>query len=242
MFGHHPFKKGGYFWLILILGILLPFKEIQAQEKPVRQTNYRLMRGNSSDNQVDQIRIMYSRKTGVSRCGECNALPSEVVTVIVPEDHIGITASSRPTVLWFNKEKITQPVRVTFAAVRGKTLLVKNFEGLPQGFITFTIPEDNPGLEIGKVYKWTVTVVLNEKSPSRNLHAQGFIERTPVFAKSGRSYPNCNVDFARVGIWYDAIACSYSQLNVQKDYPAFYVEDFNHLLEQVNLSELKINH
>ena len=240
MFGHHSFKKGGYFWLILILGILLPFKGIQAQEKPVRQTNYRLMRGNSSFNQV---RITSSRrKTGVLRCAQCNAPPSEVVTVLVPEDHIGITASSRPTVLWFNQEKITQPVRVTFAAVRGKTLLVKNFDGLPQGFITFTIPEDNPGLEIGKVYKWTVTVVLNEKNNSMNPYAQGFIERTPVFAKSGRSYPNCNVDFARVGIWYDAIACSYSQVNKKESYLAFPEEDFNSLLEQVNLSELKINY
>ena len=233
----HGLKRASVVVVTLALTLLpLTFiekKEVQAKETAVRQRVYRRRKRKTT------TRIP-PRKTGGLRGGKCNSFSPEIITLIAPEDHIGTTVLARPRVLWFSKQEINQPVRITFYSPGEKPILVENFEGLPQGFITFKIPEDNPGMEIGKLYRWTVTIVCNEKRPSKNLYTQGLIERVPEFAESSRSYPNCAVDFARLGIWYDAIACSYSQVNLQESYTAFHEEDFNALLEQVNLSEFKI--
>ena len=225
--------------VLIFFTLLLPIaaqKEIQAQEETSRQTVYQPPKDEDEKNKKEaedenenEILRAVQRTPGGSRGERCNSLAPQVVTLIVPEDHIGTTVSSRPTVIWFNSEHISQPVRLTFHSSGSKPILVKDFSSLPKGFRTFTIPENSPGLEIGEVYKWTVTVVCNEKRPSKNLYAQAWIKRVSAPMNQIRGNFNCNIDFAAVGIWYDALACSYS---------SFSGEEFDSLLEQVDLSEL----
>ncbi len=229
------FKISTFF--LLIWAVVLPFfggKEIKAEEKSRRETVYQPedKKKETADSQ---------RTPGSTRGENCNLLPPEIVTLIVPENHIGKTVSARPTVIWYLKQDISQTANVTITAPWSKPILVENFEGLSQGFTAFTIPDNNPGLEIGKPYKITLTIVCNEKNPAKNLYAYTWIKRVPEFSETNSENSNCAVDFAQLGIWYDAIYCSYSRLNLQESYSAFPEEDFNALLEQVNLSELKID-
>ncbi len=233
----HRLKRGSHFLLILTLTVLSSIaekKEIQAEETAARQRVYRRQKRKTTGG-------LPPRETGGLRGGQCNLLPPEIVTAIVPLDHIGTTTSARPTVLWFSKQNITRPVRITFYSPGDPPILVKNFSGIPKGFGAFRIPDETPGLEMGKLYKWTITIVCNEKRPSNNLYAQGLIERVPLSMKQRSDSFSCNVDFASLGIWYDAISCSYSQLNLREDYSNFYLEDFNALIEQIGLSEFKVS-
>lgn len=242
---------------IVILTLLLPFiaqKELQAEEQESSQavyqppeheqeessqTVYQPPEKEQEEEEEDETLRSVQRTPGGSRGGECNLLPPQIVTLIVPEDHIGTTSLSRPTVIWFNREPISQPVKFTVNAHGSKPILVREFDNLPKGFRALKLPESSPGLEIGKLYKWTVTVVCNEVRPSKNLYAQAWIKRVPKPVSERSENLNCNIDFAKLGIWYDAILCSYSQLNLPKDHSSFQEKSFNFLLEQIDLSELK---
>ena len=230
--------------VLVIFTLLLPFvdqKEIHAQEETLRQTvarppenedenqNEKKKKEAEDENENDRLRAV-QRTPGGSRGGECNSLSPQAVTLIVPEEHIGTTVLARPTVIWFNSEHISQPVRLTFYSSGEKPILVKNFDSLPKGFKAFKIPENSPSLEIGKIYKWTVTIVCNEKRPSKNLYAQAWIERVPESLNQTKGNLNCQIDLARL-VWYDALSCSYSSVNGA---------EFNSLLEQIDLSELQI--
>lgn len=226
--------------VIVILTLLLPFtaqKELKAEEQESSQTVYQPREQEQEDE--DETLRSVQRTPGGSRGGECNLLPPQIVTLIVPEDHTGTTSLSRPTVIWFNREPISQPVKFTVNAHGSKPILVREFENLPKGFRALKLPESSPGLELGKLYKWTVTVVCNEVRPSKNLYAQAWIKRVPNPVSERSENLNCNIDFAKLGIWYDAIWCSYSQLNLPKDHSSFQGKSFNFLLEQIDLSELR---
>jgi hypothetical protein len=96
-------------------------------------------------------------------------------------------------------------------------------------------------LEIGKTYRWTVTIVCNPKQPSSNLFAQAWIERVSLpgsnkFSEHTNQSIFCSTKYAQAGIWYDALACDYSKLNESNSNRD--LQEFWSLLEEVDLPYL----
>ena len=246
---------GGFAFAIFTLLPLLANREIRAEEKSSSQTQtiYQPPLSKPEDISSEQTQTIYQpplservldslRRAGGGRGNACNSKYSDATTLAVPADHVGTTISARPSFIWYMSRDVLSLVRFTLVRKGSLPLLVKEFNGLKKGFFALKIPEDSPGLEIGKSYKWTVTIVCSERRPSKNLYASAMIKRIPVPLSINSEKANCNVDFAFNGIWYDAINCSYSHAaNEPKDSPTEFARGFYSLLFQVDLGDLLTN-
>ncbi len=231
------YQKIGCFVLMLI-SLILPLVKpclVQAKEKSRKQSIYQ------PQEEEDETVTIYRQPAG-TRGGNCNSIPTDIISLIIPDNHIAKTISDKPTILLYSSQDIGYPVEVTFYSLKQGTLFTSRIKNLNQGFMGVTIPEDSPGLKIGELAKFTATIVCNEKHPSMNLYVQGWIERTdiPKLINQDIIIRDCNIDYAELGIWYDALACAYSQLNNIESVSVFEDSDFNSLLEQIDLAELKI--
>ena len=179
-----------------------------------------------------------ARKAGGSR--GCNLPLNDTVTLLVPQDHTATTVSDRPIFFWYLSQKLSSPLRFTLLEPGEKPIFVKELSPEP-GIVALKLPQDKPPLEAGKTYRWTVTIVCNPKKPSRNLFAQAWIERVPLptsqtFTQNIDNSSLCSVEYARAGIWYDAIACEYTKL-VENE-ASLSSPQFWFLLEEIDLANL----
>lgn len=180
------------------------------------------------------------RKAGGSR-GECNIPLNDTVTLLVPQDHTATTVLEYPTFLWHVSQKLSLPLRFTLLEPGKKPIFVEQLKPEP-GIVALRLPQNSQPLKIGKTYRWTVTVICNQKKPSRNLFAQAWIERVAL-PKSNLSKPMfnslfCTAEFAELGIWYDALACNYAQLIKNQHQSKNNFSEFWSLLEEIDLPNL----
>lgn len=181
-----------------------------------------------------------ARKAGGSR--GCNMPLNDAVTLLVPEDHTATTISDHPTFFWYLSQKLSLPLRFTLLEPGKKPILSKELKPEP-GIVALKLPHNSKPLEVGKTYRWTVTVVCNEKKPSRNLFAQAWIERVAL-PKEERLSSNttnttlCSLKYAREGIWYDALACNYARLVQDRNNLNISWQQFHTLLSEINLAYL----
>lgn len=184
------------------------------------------------------------RTAGGSR--GCSQLLNNTVTLLVPQDHTATTVSEYPIFFWYLSQKLSLPLRFTLLEPGKQPLFTEELSPEP-GIVALKLPENSPPLEVGKTYRWTVTVICNPKRPSRNLFAQAWIERVPSpvsqkFAENisadidGASF--CSIDYAKAGIWYDALACNQTMIVNNQNYQNTDPQKFWSLLEQINLPNI----
>lgn len=181
-----------------------------------------------------------TRKAGGSR--GCNMPLEDAVTLLVPQNHTATTVSARPTFFWHLSQKLSLPLRFTLLEPGKKPILTKELKPEP-GIVALKLPQDTAPLEVGKTYRWTVTVVCNPSKPSRNLFAQAWIERVPLPTEARLSDNTtdtsfCSLSYAKAGIWYDALACNYTRLVQNQNNPDSSWQQFHTLLEEINLAYL----
>ena len=178
------------------------------------------------------------RKAGGSR-GECNLPSNNTITLLVPQDHTPSTVLERPTFLWHLSQKVSLPLRFTLLEPGQKPIFVEQLKPKP-GIVALKLPYNSPPLKIGKTYRWTVTIICNQKRPSRNMFAQAWIERValPKEERLSNNTANtlCSLKYAREGIWYDALACNYSKLvRTQNNAGNSSWQQFKTLLSEIDL-------
>ena len=181
-----------------------------------------------------------TRKAGGSR--GCNIPLKDAVTLLVPQDHTATTISERPTFFWHLSQKLSLPLRFTLLEPEKKPILTKELKPEP-GIVALKLPQDTAPLEVGKTYRWTVTVVCNPSKPSRNLFAQAWIERVPLpteaqLSNNTKNTSFCSLSYARVGIWYDALSCNYTTLAKNQNNHNNSWQQFQSLLEEIGLAHL----
>lgn len=177
------------------------------------------------------------------------------LSLLIPKNHIGLTATDHPTFSWYVSK--VPSTEMQFALVEpgvSKPLLVKQFHSDKNGFVQLELPQNVPGLSIGKVYRWTVSLVCNAKRPSENIYVRSSIIRIANSTQTNNQLTGlASLDqsyaqklrqtaavYAQSGIWYDAIA------NVSKAYLAdprdgLNAQYFRFLLDEVGLSQLPIS-
>lgn len=180
--------------------------------------------------------------SGSRGCSEINATG---LTLITPQDHVPTTISGHPTFLWYVSN--TTPVQISFTLVEPEvsdSVFEKRLKVDKPGIISLRLPSNVPELIEGKEYKWTVSVICNEKRPTENTYAFAWIQRVPATPELSQKLAGASdkqkrsLIYAQSGIWYDAISMLYtnSQYNTQQNLQA--LEIFSSLLRQVGLSEL----
>ncbi|HBB31855.1 MAG TPA: hypothetical protein DC064_08655, partial [Cyanobacteria bacterium UBA9273] len=115
----------------------------------------------------------------------CNneSLASNLVTLLIPsKEYTGQTLSGRPTFFWHLSQAISVPIQFTLVEenVGGKTLLEKQIDAPKAGILQVELPQDQPELVPGQIYRWTVSLVCNPNRRSEDVFFQSWIQRVPT--------------------------------------------------------------
>lgn len=168
--------------------------------------------------------------------------PSDTnLQLLVPDDHLPLTVSARPTFFWY-VSNTTLPVRFTLVEPGvAEPLLDRSFIVKRPGIVQLTLPSEVPELALGKEYRWTVSLVCNKERPSENIYAYSSIKRVAITPKLAQTLAGVSQEqqkrslvYAQSGIWYDALNSSYIgyKANPQDKVPNWY---FSKLLNQVGM-------
>jgi hypothetical protein len=153
---------------------------------------------------------------------ELDATPSSL-TLIVPEVSPALTATGRPTFLFYvPKTKAKQVEFRLFANVTNElgepqtgiyrqTIELSDRLAGEAGIISYTLPAASPSLELNQSYEWSVALVCHNHKRMRDIVASGAIERVnlsdAVSAMLHQASPLQQAQiYAKDGIWYEAAA------------------------------------
>lgn len=172
----------------------------------------------------------------------CLNTESVALQLLVPKDHTAFTSSAYPTLSWYISAVPSIPLELSLVEEGvAEPILVKQLPVKNAGLMKFKLDEDTAGLEVGKQYRWTVSLICNPSRPSQSIYARAWLERVPVSKDVAKKIANRSaydkaLAYIQAGIWYDAIAVIYeSQLT---DSDAVLASNlFQKLLQQVGIAE-----
>jgi hypothetical protein len=187
-----------------------------------------------------QNRGMPARTLGGGSRG-CDLAAPVAFSLLVPHDHMGLTASSHPTFSWYSSAPSPHPV--VFALVEpgvSKPVFTQQLSGQQVGINQVKLPDTVPGLVAGRKYRWTVSQVCNPKRPSENAYALGWIERVQPSSQQSQAIAKATDSdrgqvFAEQGFWYDALE-AFAKRNSQSPQKITVSEPLLSLLQQGGLS------
>ncbi len=188
-----------------------------------------------SDSRSD--RSSQQRTTSVSR--GCSRASAEL-TLLIPYDHVAVTASAHPTFLLYLSEIPSHPLRISITErqtpepILDQTLTVKH-----SGVVAIKVPQSTPALLNEKTYVLTAGILCNPARPSQSDYTRIAFKKIPLsfsvqqqLATASNELERAQI-FARAGIWYDAIASSYEAYFSKISGASHY---FQSLMAQVELS------
>jgi hypothetical protein len=153
-------------------------------------------------------RVGAASRTGV------NHETDRTLDLVAPLRGIGLSSSDQPTLCYLLSGPISGPLRLIIA-LHGQP---RPFADLPlqpprQGTTLGTVHlrEHNIRLTPNTLFVWSVTMLLDPRSPSHDLVASALIQYAPVDAGLDRTIHQAiyRQDYAQVaatGYWYDAVA------------------------------------
>jgi hypothetical protein len=177
------------------------------------------------------------------RCQNDSQSAPVSLTLLVPEKHIGLTASGRPTFVWYLSDVPAVPMRFRLTEPEGKTTFIDQKIDVPQaGINKLEMPKDKPELVSGQTYHWKLSLVCNKGQASPNV-AQATIRRVDAPQKLQEQLVGKTLEsekaiiYAKEGYWYDALAASLAARAANPNNAAVR-DDFLSLLDQVGLNEI----
>ncbi|CAN1212319.1 DUF928 domain-containing protein [Tumidithrix helvetica PCC 7403] len=151
------------------------------------------------------------RTQGGGARGCPNAQPVSL-QLLIPNDHTARTIAARPTFAWYLSAVPSMPLQFALTETgAAQPIFVKELPVKQAGIMQFTLPPEAAELQVGKEYRWTVSLICNPERPSQSVYARGWIDRvTPsTELKECLARATSNVqkaaDYAGSGLWYDAL-------------------------------------
>jgi Domain of Unknown Function (DUF928) len=138
------------------------------------------------------------------------------VNLLVPTiEPLPQTQSDHPTFSWYVANPPKLALTLQFSLIEpGKTRPVyqQQLSNHQSGVMQLTLPDQIPGLEVGKPYRWSIAWGCNPNRVSEQMYQRAWIERSPINPppqlqlQQTTSASERLVVYAQSGIWYDAIA------------------------------------
>ncbi|MBI4002562.1 MAG: DUF928 domain-containing protein [Nitrospira defluvii] len=135
------------------------------------------------------------------------------VAALVP-DHVGITVKQHPALNWFLSKHTSLPIKFTLIDERSIRALVEQSITPPNQAGVHTVKLEDLGfaLQANVQYRWYISVIKDEDSPSRDIVTGGMIERCEfsecmVLGATNTCTHEAVMTSAAKGFWYDAMAC-----------------------------------
>jgi hypothetical protein len=155
------------------------------------------------------------RVGGASRGTVKVTTPLPTIELLAPDGHTGLTTSATPTLYFFVSQPVAWPIQFTIStASQPRPLLEVNIPAPRQPGVYAIRASDYPvRIEPGVLYTWSVSVILNPKSRSRDIVASASLLRTAaeptVEAALRGAPPNRRAAIlAQAGLWYDAVGAA----------------------------------
>jgi hypothetical protein len=156
------------------------------------------------------------RVGGASRGTVKTAVPLPTIDLLAPDGHTGLTTSAAPPLYFFVSRPVAWPTQFTVStASQPRPLLEVNIPPPRQPGVYAIRTADYPvRLEPGVLYTWSVSVILNPKSRSRDIVASASLLRTAgepmvdVALPRGTPPNRRAAILAQAGLWYDAVAAA----------------------------------
>lgn len=175
--------------------------------------------------------------------GGYSEAPGLEVTALMPESRQGLTLAERPSFL----------VAVPDSAIAAElSLWDENLNGIYQtvlsfnevsGIVSIVLPEDAPGLEQGKSYKWSLAVICDANNRNRDAVVEGWIQRSEPNANLLASLEKAKTQlekaelYAQNGFWYDTVS-ALAEIRRQKPDDRKLAVEWKELLMSVGLGEI----
>jgi hypothetical protein len=150
---------------------------------------------------------------GTSYCVQKNQL----LTSLIPKENIGLTFSERPSFYWHIPATSVKTAQFVILADGNDNSLdddvvYETTLNLPTkpGIMKVTLPATAPALKVNKRYHWYLTLVCDEKNPSRNPNLEGWVERVQPEARLSTALAKADLQkrpalYAEAGIWHEAL-------------------------------------
>ena len=136
------------------------------------------------------------------------------IVALVP-DHVGLTVKQNPVLNWFLSKPTSYPLRFTLSDTRVVKPIYEGPVPTPTqpGIQSLDLKKLGLALKPDIQYRWYISAIRNEESPSNDIVAGGVIERCEFNACLVETDVNLTCDRHSVqrnamkGFWYDAMAC-----------------------------------
>ena len=185
-----------------------------AQRRPVAPRRRSLLRF-----KVPNVRGSRNLEAGAAR-GQCSpqgisaVLPAKPATMRARQIPVELTLSARPTFFVNVSETTAEQASFLLRNEAGDEILLEKTLNLTanKGIMSYTLPDDFSGLEVGQKYRWRFTLLCDPKGGDRSGDpaASGWIERvepTPDVAQQLQSATDTErtVIYADNGYWHDTL-------------------------------------
>ena len=163
-----------------------------------------------------------SEGSGSRGCENLSSAETEAVTLLIPSsDYAGQTTSAHPEFFWYVSNSLSVPMEFTLVEPgKPEPLLVQRLKINQAGVVHLKVPPQAKALEIGKTYRWTVSLICNQMRPSANPLFYSWIERVALSPETttdlekitatenygSQSLYQQAVVYGQKGLWYDALA------------------------------------
>jgi hypothetical protein len=147
----------------------------------------------------------------------CDDKAATSLTILAPQTVVGQTSSTHPTFAWYVPEGETRPLEFNLYEQDNHTQLklIQRVEMQSTSrLMTYTLPQTQPGLIVGRQYLWQVLLLCNPERPSSALVDEASVEVVPLPATVAASLQATRdrlqqaKQFAQAGLWYDALAAA----------------------------------
>jgi hypothetical protein len=149
-----------------------------------------------------------------SSCGQ------EVALIAPRHSTIGLTDSTHPTLVWYSfSSSLEQHGNSGFLELHLyryqadnslEKVFVRPMGESRQGYMSYTLPQNEQGLNVGETYKWQVVAYCDPELEEISKWATADLEVVPPVATIASQLSEDSLDNAEIyagsGLWYNAIA------------------------------------
>ena len=155
------------------------------------------------------------RVGGASRGTIKATVPLPTIQLLAPDQNAGLTMSAEPTLYFFVSGPVSWRTQFTVSAPNVPQPIGEVDIPAPGGAGIYSVhtADYHVRLEPGVLYTWSISIILNPKSRSRDIVASATLLRTapePVLETALHAAPAKRraALLAQAGIWYDAVTAA----------------------------------
>jgi len=186
------------------------------------------------------------RDTGGTR-GDMSQCPVRQLKAVTPTNSFAVTVQPYPTFFFYVPRQLSQAPQAEFVLQddQDHELYKSTFKMTEKSnLVRMSIPDTAglPPLQIGKDYRWSLTVICNPTDDEKNLVVYGVIRRVPLSAGLNaqlmQTAPEQRADvYASAHIWQDALT-TLADLRHARPHDLTIEEQWRKLLNSVDLREV----